>query len=629
MSSSFIKEKTAENSNSNKEHVSSFLKTSKLFFTNNTMILNNDTPVKVPVFQSSFKDIEKIILSYIKQNKSHISNLNHANIIANYLFKSYSIQKYIKFNDLTINDFVPLILTSKIIYSNGNKKLFNEKEKVKGCFVLLKGGFLCKSTQIFENKKKILRDYNLKESDVYWKNSKNDKFALLFRNKLNCFNQMNCVFKQNKGNLEDEDPKFNFIYELNEENINNFSENDLNICNGDKYNKTLFFGGLNYFNNHLMNKFLYHLTSAYTLNYENNSSNEIKNLLLYLSEDSLINFHNKVINNKNKCIKFIIEKIIPIKEFTKDEKLNLFSDIELFDLNIKEKKFLICDKNTFYLVYKGSCSENNNINIIYDKGTFIGLHKIFNQNDNEKAVCLFSKTPDTFLFKINISSLSIRFTGILKKFLYKIYINQIKIHNKYTKNAYINEFKNFKKILNITQKTQNQRKMVFLSMEKLKKHKNYFSSITSPSSSLIDIINDFNNVINKSQNLKLIKFKSHSKWDIQNKEKTEKLKEFCKTERKIINSNNFIITNNNLCNKSFFNKNIFYQNISKTVKRLSSKYGNKNKIRSFILNKENKPIKSKKKIEKIENDYNIVYMNTETKEKISNSLFTKYYLKKF
>ena len=98
MSNSFIKEKTAENSNSNKEHVSSFLKTPKLFFTNNTMILNNDTPVKVPVFQSSFKDIEKIFLSYIKQNKSHISNLNHANIIANYLFKSYSIQKYIKFN---------------------------------------------------------------------------------------------------------------------------------------------------------------------------------------------------------------------------------------------------------------------------------------------------------------------------------------------------------------------------------------------------------------------------------------------------------------------------------------------------------------------------------------------------
>ena len=76
---------------------------------------SNNSDLNLNSLNSNAKDIENIIMKYTSHNQSYINSIIHINIISNYLYNSKRLQSFINLNDLTVNDFVPIVLNSKIL----------------------------------------------------------------------------------------------------------------------------------------------------------------------------------------------------------------------------------------------------------------------------------------------------------------------------------------------------------------------------------------------------------------------------------------------------------------------------------------------------------------------------------
>ena len=222
------------------------------------------------------------------------------------------IQNFIKLNNLNLNDFISLISTSKIILSNDdNRVLYNEGDDQLGFYILIKGSLLVKISRLSMPynidiffKKDILQEYNLEnDTKILWlkadeiKEYKNKtikhKYIFLSDMKMSNISPSSSIFQkrhEERIKASAKVKKSNFNYEEKDSSclINN-EEIELFIYNLGP-NDSLFFGGINYFNEYIRESPQIHLTSAYLFNnklsYEKDYNNE-NNFIFYISEDKV------------------------------------------------------------------------------------------------------------------------------------------------------------------------------------------------------------------------------------------------------------------------------------------------------------------------------------------------------
>ena len=285
-------------------------------FKNKSNIFPNDNVIFVPkgknikIFSNSnLGEIEKILMKYILNNESHINNTIHAEIISNYLFNSKKLQSFILLNELTLEDFIPIVLKSKIILCQNGNCIYQQGDEYSGFYALLKGNIKIKVSKLNyildmspEYKEEILKEYNLDKSEVTWINNKNNNNNNYSLNKKNN-NRTSSVYLHNSSIFNIENTRRNSFRNnlilFSRKSINNlnneystekelFIYNKRNDLNNDK-NETLFFGGINLFNEYMTEKSQIHLSSVYSysneesnnLNYINNDINNFDTILLY------------------------------------------------------------------------------------------------------------------------------------------------------------------------------------------------------------------------------------------------------------------------------------------------------------------------------------------------------------
>ena len=414
------------------------------------------------------KLIEKILNKYIKNEECFIQDLNDIYLISYYLFHCKYLQNFIKLNQLQIRDFIYLISSSKIIYGNDDSLIFKEGEIPLGVYILIKGGIKTKISKLslpdkYDSffKKEILQEYNLDKNndDITWFDIKNDnkkeenkneeeiKYKFLSKCKMTSLSPFSSIFQQrheerlklsrrlsaissNANDLKEETRKLSIM--MNEQ-IDLFKYN----INKDDI---LCFGSVNYFNEYLREEKQIHLTSAYLLNKENKNDiynfDEVNNILLYIQEDNLKSIEKKIsIINKDR-IKFLKNTLTPLNQLLSPYKHYFISTIKLIYINIENQKEIIIKDNIFYLVYKGACCEKKQNEIIYDKGSFIGLYNLF-LNKNSKSndsIIINSKGAEAILFKIDLNVLSQNNQSKMIKYLAGIFTKQY-----FARKSYMNE----------------------------------------------------------------------------------------------------------------------------------------------------------------------------------------------
>ena len=366
---------------------------------------------------------------------------------------------------MQIRDFICLISSAKIIYDNEDSLIFKEGEMPIGFYIMIKGSIKGKISKLSLPEKidsffksEILQEYNLEENKdkINWleinkdnkiENIKNNhdeyKSIFLSRCRISSFSPFSSIFQQrheerlkvskrlssissNTSESNDESRKLSII--MNE-------EVDLFIYDIDKDN-ILCFGNVNFFNEYIRDEKQIHLTSAYFHNKEKNNLkdfNEVNNIILYIQEENLKDFQKKISSLNKERIKFLVNTLNPLNQILSSYKHYFISTIKIIYVNIENQKELIADNNIFYLVYKGSCCEPNKKDIIYDKGSFIGLNNLFLRKkiDQDESIIINSKGAEVILFKIDLNFLSQNNQIKMIKFLAGIYAKQYIARKKY------------------------------------------------------------------------------------------------------------------------------------------------------------------------------------------------------
>ena len=534
--------------------------------------------------------IQKIILRYINNNECFIKDKLDIYLISNYLFHNQRIQQFIKLNKLTINDFISLISSSKIITSNDNRLIYKEGDSQHGFYILIKGSLLVKISKMSMPsnidlffKKEILQEYNLendskiiwlKENEIKEYNTKTLSYKFLTDKKMINFSPYSCIFQQ-KHEQRIQISKRNSFY-CSKDSFDNTiyfkynEEVELFLYNLD-INDSLFFGGVNLFNEYMREKPQIHLTSAYLYNKKNcneNDNNNINNIILYIDEDKIKELLQKIsLLNKGR-IPFLLNKLTILNNMTITNRRYFISTIKMIYINIESKKELINDKNIFYLVYQGSCLEKKRKEIIYDSGSFICLNNIFLNNNKCSNTTVYSKGTNVILFCIDLNYLSENNKENMKKYLENIFDNQYIARAFHMNNIISYENRKIKEKINNEEN----------------KLKNYFisNSISLLNNTEKQFINKKYQIIkNNNKNLKniylnkniyqkirssriILKFKNISL----NK---KKLKYFLKNKNKSnSSSNNKIISNLSYVNE----KSIIINNNQNTIKNNSNNYNN-------------------------------------------------------
>ena len=404
--------------------------------------------------------IVNILTKYIKDEECYILNKCDIYLISNYIFQSKRLQNFIKLNNLTLNDFVSLISSSKIISSNDKRFIYNEGESQYGFYILIKGSLLAKISKLSVPKymdsffkDEILQEYNLKnDSDIIWlKNNEIEEYEnkilpYKFLNdiKMTNFSPYSSIFQQKHQERIKFSKKLKLISLTKDpfDEINNMhnEETELFIYNLG-LNDCLFFGGVNIFNEYMRDNPQIHLTSVYTFNkktgFENNNVNTI---VLYISEDKIKELNKKISLLNKERTKFLLNKLKPLNEMRSENIRFFISTIKMIYINIEGNKDLINKKNIFYLVYQGSCWEKKKKEMIYDQGSFISLTNLF-LDENKKNldnITLYSKGSNVILFQIDLNYLSENNEVNMKLFLRKIFNKQKK-----ARTIYINSIESY------------------------------------------------------------------------------------------------------------------------------------------------------------------------------------------
>ena len=392
--------------------------------------------------------IETILIKYINNNECFITKQSDIYLISKYLFNVKRVQNFIKLNNLNLDDFISLVSSSKIISSNNTPLLFNEGDSQLGFYILIKGSLLIKISKLsmpyyIDNffKKEILQEYNLEnDNKILWlkadeiKEYKNKtisfKYKFLSESKMTNISPHSSIFqkkheeriiasKRIKNNSFNYEERNNSCF-INKEEIELFIYN-LGL------NDSLFFGGVNFFNEYIRESPQIHLTSAYIFNkkfsYEKDFNNT-NNIILYINEDKMKDILKRISLLNKKRIKFLFNKLTTLNAMNSENIKFFISSIKMIFIN--GEKDLINDKNIFYLVYQGSCWEKKKKEIIYDQGSFICLNNIFFEKSNlMDNTTFYSKGSYAILFQIDLNYLSENNKVNMILFLENIFTNQL------------------------------------------------------------------------------------------------------------------------------------------------------------------------------------------------------------
>ena len=414
---------------------------------------SNNNDIYLNPINSSAKDVENIIMKYISHNHSYINNIIHVNIISNYLYNSKRLQSFINLNDLSINDFVPIVLNSKILLCQSGNCIYKQGDDYLGFYALIKGNIKVKVSrlnyilEISPNyKEEILKEYNLDKSDVIWSDATYNNDNIFNRSHKN-----NALYLNSSSIFTNRKHKRNSIKDnlilLSRKSINNLNneyseEKDLFLYKSKKgsyssdRNDILLFGGINLFNNYMIDVPEIHLSSVYSFSDDiKNKSDSEESIFLYFREESLKELREKITKNNKKRIKFLKKKLLPMTEFTEFEINKFVSNMKLIFIHVNEKKDIQINNNIFFLVYKGECYDYVNKNFIYSEGDFVNLSNIFQKkNENNKIISLYSNSSNTIIFQIDLGALPNFNIIIIKKFLMEIYKRQKNIRIDYNTN---------------------------------------------------------------------------------------------------------------------------------------------------------------------------------------------------
>ena len=232
-------------------------------------------------------------------------------------------------NKIEINDFIALISSSKIISSNDTRNIFNEGESQLGFYILIKGSLLVKISKMSMPKhidlffkKEILQEYNLEDdSKITWLNTNEYKeynnksliYKFLSEDKMINFSPYSSIFhKKHIDRINTPKRRYTKSYskdsfdEKIKKNIIINEDIDLFIYNLDG-NDSLFFGGVNIFNDYMRENSQIHLTSAYIYNKKiyQEKENNTNTIMLYIPEDKIKELFRKIsLLNKERVFYF-------------------------------------------------------------------------------------------------------------------------------------------------------------------------------------------------------------------------------------------------------------------------------------------------------------------------------------
>ena len=302
-------------------------------------------------------------------------------------------------------------------------------------------------------KREILQEYNLEKNtdEITWlnpneeikheDNKTQEEFKSIFLSKcrISSFSPFSSIFQQrheerlkiskrlstvssNTNESEDEKRKSSlimyeevqlFTYKINKDNI---------LC----------FGNVNFFNEYMREERQIHLTSAYFCNDENdnilNDINEPNNIILYIQEENMKDIRKNISALNKERIKFLMKTLIPLNQISSIYKHYFISNIKLIYISIENQKEIIVKNKIFYLVYYGACCEKNKKELIFDKGSFLGLNNLFlgkNSKTNiNGTIIINSKGAEVILFQIDLNYLSENNQIKMYKFLAGIYAKQ-------------------------------------------------------------------------------------------------------------------------------------------------------------------------------------------------------------
>ena len=399
------------------------------------------------------KLIENILNKYIKKEEYYIKDLNDVYLISYYLFHCKYFQSFIKLNNLQIRDFLCLISSAKILHGYDDSLIFKEGDSPLGFYIMIKGGIIAKIAKFslpdkidsfFKNE--ILQEYNLDKDneEISWfdikienkeedKNDEEIKYKFLYNCRMNSFSPHSCIFQQkHEERLRLSRRMSSILSNTNESNEEKkkissimYDEVDLFTYNLNK-DDILCFGSVNLFNEYMREQKQIHLTSAYFHNKEKNEENEPNNIILYIHEDNLKDIEKKISALNKERIKFLKNTLTPLKQIICVYKNYFLSTIKLIYINVEIPKELKVKNNIFYLVYEGSCCEKDKKEIIYDKGSFIGLNNLFlNQDSNPNdTITITSKGAEVVLLKIDLNFLSPNNQIKMLKYLISIFTKQ-------------------------------------------------------------------------------------------------------------------------------------------------------------------------------------------------------------
>ena len=419
---------------------------------------------KISLYSINIDTIEGILMKYIINNKIYINNIIDVKIISNYLYNSRKLKSFINLNEITLNDFISIVLGSKIILCQNGNCIYKQGDDYLGFYTLLKGNIKVKVSKLNcllginkDYKEEILKEYNLDMSEVNWTSNNNTlNKSNDYRNNSIHFhnNDISSIFSSNYNFKSKRNSLRNSLLSYSRKsiiNINNeySTEKDLffytsknNLFLNNESNETLIFGGINLFNEYMIDNPQIHLSSVYSYSKnEVNITNKINNkykkvnydtILLFFREESLKEIRKKVTEQNKARIKFLNKKLIPMTKMSYFDCSSIISHIKLIYIHVNEKKAIQINNNIFFLIYKGECYiDDIKKNVIYSEGDFLFLNNIFGNNIDKKMVSFHSKSSNTTIFQINLGILSNSNLIIMKKFLKNIYEGQLNIRIDY------------------------------------------------------------------------------------------------------------------------------------------------------------------------------------------------------
>ena len=367
---------------------------------------------------------------------------------------------------MQIRDFLCLISSAKIFHGYDDFLIFKEGDLPSGFYIMIKGGILTKISKFslpdkldsfFKNE--ILQEYNLDKDNeqITWfdinqgkqkENNINEeemKYKFLYNCRMNSFSPHSCIFQQKHEERLRLSRRMSVSSHTNESNEEKkgrnsfmYDEVDLFKYSLDK-DDILCFGSVHLFNEYLREQKQIHLTSAYFQSKEkdNDNDSDTNNIILYIHEDNLKDIEKKISNLNKERIKFIKITLTPLKQIVSIYQNYFISTIKLIYINIENQKEILLNNKTFYLVYIGSCCEKNKKEIIYDKGSFIGLKNLFlkqNSNSKDTIITLTAKGGEVVLFQIDLNFLPENSQINMLKYLIDIFTKQY-----YARKIYNNE----------------------------------------------------------------------------------------------------------------------------------------------------------------------------------------------